>query len=184
VDALQYEGTVYYRKTGVPRPHNGFTTLDALRGKADELGYPASAGARTPYLHDAGSPERNLASVAGEVTVPWPQGMSVTFRYDAETNRYRRWRGGEPEIDALTDRQVAVAAVIVMRTDAEPDYDQYLTVRTIGEGDADIYQGGRHINARWHKPAASDMLAFVDDHGEPVPLAPGQIWVVVDARLR
>jgi len=182
VDALKYEGSVYYRKPNVPRPHNGFTTLDAIREKAADLGYPASASL-TPYLHASPTPERNLASLVSEVTVDWPQGMAVTFRYDRERDRYIRWRGGEPEIDALNGRQVAVAAVIVLTTDAEPTYDQYLRVRTLGEGVAAVYQGGRRINARWKKAAASDMLTFTDAQGEPVALAPGQLWILVDAPL-
>lgn len=182
VDALKYEGTVYYRKPKVPRPHNGFTTLEALREKAADLGYPASASL-TPYVHSNQEPERNLASMVTEVTMDWPQGMDVAFRYDQERNRYLRWRGGKPETDALDGRQVAVAAVIVLRTDATPSYDQYLSVRTLGEGVATVFQGGRRMNARWKKGTASDMLAIIDARGNPVPLTPGPVWMLVDAPL-
>ena len=182
VDALRYEGTVYYRKPKIARPHNGFTTIEALREKADELAY-ASSSSFTPYRHTDQSPERNLASLATEVTVAWPQGFGVKFTYDAETNRYLRERGGTPEIDALDGAQVSASVVVVMRTEASPDYGQYIHVRTTGEGVATIYQGGRRTEARWKKPAAKDMLVFVDGRDQQIPLTPGTIWVLVEAPL-
>lgn len=182
IDALKYEGTVYYRKPKVPRPHNGFTTLGMLREKAADLGYPASTSL-TPYLHATPAPERNLASLVDEVTLDWPQGMGVVFRYDRERDAYLRWRGGEPETDALDGTQVAVSAVVVLTTDAEPAYDQYLNVRVLGEGPAAIYQGGRRIGARWKKASASAMLMFTDARGDAVPLAPGPFWILIDAPL-
>jgi len=39
IDALVYEETVFYRKPSVPRPHNGFATLENIREQADELNY-------------------------------------------------------------------------------------------------------------------------------------------------
>jgi hypothetical protein len=73
VDALKYEGTVYYRKSSVPRPHNGFTTLEALREKADELGYTATASL-SPYAHASDTRSvRNLGSIANTIALSGPR---------------------------------------------------------------------------------------------------------------
>lgn len=183
VDALAYEGSVYFRKSSVPRPHNGFTTIDAIREQADELGYRATASL-DPYAHDDDVRAiRNLGTIADAIAVPAPVGMDVVFRYDSATSRYRRWRGGEPEIDRLDDRQVAPSVVIVMDTTVDRTYDQYIDLRTVGQGVATIYQGGRSIPGRWEKLSADSPLRFFNAQGKPIVFTPGQIWVTIRTDL-
>lgn len=183
IDALAYEGTTYYRKRGVPAPHNGFTTLWLLREKADELSYAASSSTETIPHHAATAPEHNIASLVDTIRVDWPQHMDVEFRYDQQRNEYARLRGGTPEIDADTDQQVRTSVVIVMNTTSIFLYDQYIGVRTTGQGSAIIYQDGKSISTLWKKTNASDMLTFTDSRGKAIPLAPGPIWVLIDAPL-
>jgi hypothetical protein len=182
VDALIYEGTVFYRKQNIARPHNGFSTLALISGKAGTLGYAASASiAGNPHERAAVKP--HTTDQVEKVSVPWPQGMDIEFHYDRATNTYARWRGGEQEIDATTGKQVTVSVVIVMGTDASFLREQYISVRTTGTGIATIYQDGRSIPAHWNKSNADAMLTFTDANGEPVSLAPGHIWVAIDAPL-
>jgi hypothetical protein len=182
VDALKYEGSTFYRKRGIPRPHNGFTTLELVRERADALDYAASASI-SPYPRAKAKPERNLGTIASEVSVPWRQDMDVVFLYDPSSNRYLRSRAGTPEIDADTGAQIGASVVVVMKTDARTLYDQYLAVRTVGSGDAAIYQDGRRATARWNKRSPTDTLTFTDASGKPLALTPGPIWVLVDAPL-
>ncbi len=182
VDALKYEGSTFYRKQGIPRPHNGFTTLRLVRERADQLGYRASTSL-SAYTHSTGHIERNLGTVADTVTVAWPQGMDVRFSYDRERNSYLRWRSGTPEIDAANGEQARASVVVIMKTTASFLRDQYISVTTIGSGVAMIWQGGRSISALWKKPTATAMLAFTDSQGKAIPLEPGTIWVLIDAPL-
>lgn len=182
VDALKYEGSTFYRKQGTPRPHNGFTTLQLIRERADQLGYRASTSL-SAYLHITGQTGRNLGTLADSATVQWPQGMDVRFTYDQESNSYLRWRGGTPEIDAATDRQASASVVVIMQTTSSFLRDQYISVTTVGSGVATIWQGGRSISALWKKPTATAMLAFTDSQGKAIPLEPGTIWVLIDPPL-
>lgn len=182
VDALAYEGTTFYRKDGVPGPHDGFTTPGLVAERAERLGYAASAS--VPAFPRSGeAPERNLAALVPSVVVFWPQGMDVEFRYDADRDVYLRWRGGAPEMDALTDEQVAAGVVIVASTEVTGVNDQYLGIRTTGAGDAVIYQHGRRQEALWRKPTVTDTLSFTDSAGHPVPLGPGSVWILFNAPL-
>jgi hypothetical protein len=182
VDALIYEGTVFYRKKNISRPHNGFSTLALIGKEAGQLGYPASASVRS-YPHQSEIPRRNLGDLTDRIVIPWPQGMNVEYHYDAAGNSYARWRGGTPEIDAATGQQVSAGVVIVMETEASFIRDQYISVRTLGDGKATIYQNGQRLTGRWSKPAADDMLIFTNADGTPMPLAPGSIWVEITAPL-
>jgi len=182
VDALKYEGSTFYRKKGIPMPHNGFTTLQLVRERADQLGYRASTSLAA-YPHITGQVGRNLGTLADTATAQWPQGMDVRFTYDQESNTYLRWRGGTPEIDVTTGKQVRTSVVVMMKTTSSFLRDQYISVRTTGSGVATIWQGGRSINALWKKLTATDMLTFTDSQGKAIPLEPGTIWVLIDPPL-
>ncbi len=181
IDALIYEGSTFYRKNAIPRPHNGFTTPALLRDRAETFNYRLTASASFAYQHASSSPKST--SAGAKVAVNWPQNMNVKFSYDAATNTYLRWRGGEPEIDKLTGTQISAAVVVIMNTDATFVRDQYIHVRTIGQGTATVWQNGQRLQAHWKKPAANSMLIFTDDTGTPIPLAPGTLWVLIDAPL-
>src|SRR3989344_2746761 len=58
IDAMKYEGTVFYRKNSMPRPHNGFTTIDLLLDKAEALGYD-SGDTFQGYAHGRDEVKRN-----------------------------------------------------------------------------------------------------------------------------
>ncbi|MEK9209007.1 MAG: DUF3048 domain-containing protein [Patescibacteria group bacterium] len=182
VDALKYEGSTFYRKQGIPRPHNGFTTLPLVRERADQLGYRASTSLPA-YTHITGKVKRDLGTIADSATVPWLQGMDVRFSYDEASNAYLRWRGGTPEIDTTNREQARASVVIIMKAASSFLRDQYISVATTGSGVATIWQGGRSISALWKKPTATAMLAFTDSQGKAIPLEPGTIWVLIDTPL-
>jgi hypothetical protein len=182
VDALLYEGTTFYRKPKIPRPHNGFTTVPLIWERADQLSYRASTS-MSGYQHLSEPVKRDVAITADTISISWPQGMDVRFSYDEATRTYLRWRGGTPELDATTGEQARASVVITMTTTATFLRDQYISVKTVGSGVARIAQGGVTISALWNKRNATDMLTFTDSKGAPIPLEPGTIWVLINAPL-
>jgi len=182
IDALIYEGTVFYRKNNIPRPHNGFSTLELLRTQATKLGY-STRTEPIGYLHESVRPSVNMGALVDRVSVSWPQSMDVEYRYDRETNTYARWRGGTAEIDTTTGQQVTASVVVVMHTTSAFLRDQYITVHTVGQGEMELYQDGQRLSGHWSKENAQSMLQFTDDAGHPIALAPGHIWVEIDAPL-
>lgn len=182
VDALKYEGSTFYRKSSVPRPHNGFTTITLVDERADILGYRATTSLE-PYPRTAVEAPRSLGSLSDVIDVPWPPGMDVRFTYDRTTNTYLRSRGGEPEIDALDGTRVSASVVILIQSESEQLRDQYLNIDTIGSGVATIWQGGQRINALWKKERADAMLLLTDSRGQTIPLQRGTVWILIDAPL-
>lgn len=182
VDALKYEGTTFYRKDEIARPHNGFTTLALVGKRSESLGY-RSTTSLDPYTRASTAGERNLGSISDEMNVPWPQGLDVTFTYDGTSNTYLRKRGGKPEMDASTDSQVRASVVVLLQTESSFLYDQYIRVNTVGTGTATIWQNGQRINSLWKKEDASAMLRFTDGEGKDIPLQQGTVWVLIDTPL-
>ncbi|MFH1769820.1 MAG: DUF3048 domain-containing protein [Parcubacteria group bacterium] len=173
VNGLIYDGTVYYRKDGIPMPHDGFTTHDNLIDKARDLGY-STTDERIDYKYEKSESEGTL-----EPPVLYTDDFEVSWSYDAETNAYSRIRAGTPEIDKNTDEQVEVANVMIMRTSWSPISVDYIRVDTIGSGDATLYKNGEFINGRWEKKSHLGSLMFHDENGDEMIFADGSIWIEI-----
>lgn len=180
VDALKYEGSIFYRKRGIARPHNGFTTLARITEKARELGYDLTRNfSGYPHLEEA--PSKNLSTLVNQVSIGYPVPYNVNWQYNPADNTYTRSRGGRLELDRLTQQPVKAAVIVKMRTTARWLRDQYISVNTKGQGTAEIYQNETVTTAVWKKdPAKLDSkLTFYDQQGKEIKFMPGKIWIEI-----
>jgi len=178
IDALAYEGTVFYRKANVPRPHNGFTTLENIREQAEKLDYSLDwDGSFWP--HRQRRPRRSLGSAVGGVTISYPNGGRVRWTYDVKDNVWLRSRDEEPERDVLDSRTARAGAVIIMETKSTFLREQYIDVTLSGTGTGTLLQDGMRRNIIWSRANENAVLQFRYESGEQVALAPGPVWISV-----
>lgn len=163
-------------------PHNLYVSIPALRTVAAELGWerPTTASSLLfgpPPLH--GEP-------ATHVVIPYAQGQ-VEFRYDRESNRYRRWVDGAPHVDARSTEPVAPANVVVLVTEfwyrelpAGWTVEQSLDLDLSSGGEAWLLRDGQVYRARWERPAEREPIRLLDARtGQPLPLGEGQTWICI-----
>lgn len=182
INAMKYEGTVFYRKKGVPMPHNGFTDISKITDQAGKLGYSLK-NTFIGYPHKEEMIKKNLSNIADEVKVEYPYPYNVKWVYDSQKGEYKRYRGGQPEMDRNMNERVSARVVAVIKTTSKYLSKDYISVETEGNGEAVIYQGGVSFSARWQKdPSALDSkLYFYDNNGEEIKFLPGKIWVEIVA---
>jgi hypothetical protein len=198
IDALAHEGqkgqAPFWRKdigeinSGMSED-TGFASYDQLRSKAQELGY------RTQN-HFEGYPHRNESPMeergeGGDLTVGFAGSSRVEYTYDPKTNSYLREWGGVPDIDKVTQEQIAPKNVVVMFASSRQIESQYNDVDVEGGGDLFAYIEGKEIEGKWEKKKGncaigneyvcvnSAKLKFMDGEGEEIKFIPGQIWVEV-----
>src|SRR3989338_5337375 len=176
IDAMKYEGTVFYRKNSVLRPHNGFTTIELLEDKAEDLGYNLS-DTFLGYLRTEEKPERNLSNIVSVISVAYENSYRIEWIYDESANSYKRIRGGEPETDRNTGKQVETSIVVLMRTTSKVLNIDYISVKTTGEGEAEFYQNGIKTSGTWKN--INNDLRFYDTNGQEMKFVPGKMWVEI-----
>jgi DUF3048 family protein len=164
----------YQRAGGRRAPHNLYTSSDAL------LARPAAQGVkgppRTGYTFDAsvlaGPP---APSPAASVDLSYSAGSSVSYTYDAASKKYLRSQGGGPHNDEsgarLSATNVLVFKVPVQVVGGSPQ------IGVTGEGEATVLRGGRAVQGKWRRPSLGDQFTLVDAGGQPINLAPGNIWI-------
>lgn len=175
IDGLKYDGTIYYRKKNIPRPHNAFTDYDLLVKASKQLKYSLSDSEAVSYQHE------EEGQGGGEEQPPeiFNPGFQVKWLYDKQSNSYLRTRVGRPEIDKNTGQQVQARNIVIMKTTWSPINKDYIRVKTLGRGEIKVHKNGQAIEGTWRKDNDKSKLFFYDLDGKEIKFAPGSIWVEI-----
>ena len=177
VNALYLDGSVFFRKPGLPKPHDGFTTIEKLREYSERVGYRLESNFEGYKFYDKEDPiDKN-----GKISIGYPSIYKVNYTYDFEKNLYFRTKGDKPDKDKLTSKQISAKNVVIMFAASRQIQGQYNDMDIEGEGEAIVYQNGWEIKGKWKKDK-TDMrskLYFYNETGEEIKFVPGKIWIQV-----
>ena len=177
IDGLKYDGTIYYRKGSIPRPHNAFTDFSLLAQAVTQLGYKTD-NTNIVYPHDKNDKSVDLI----QPPTLFNKGFDVVWKYDQAKNSYLRWRAGSQEIDKNNLKQVDAKNVVIMKTTWAPINKDYIRVKTVGSGQAVVYKNGEEIKGTWDKKDDNSKQYFYDLNNKEIKFTPGNIWIEIDAR--
>ncbi len=177
VNALYLDGSVFFRKPGLPGPHDGFTTIERLQEYSERMGYRMESNFDGYKFHE----KENPSDKNGLLTIGYYSIYKVDYEYDAETNSYLRYKGDKEDIDKLNSEQITAKNVVAMFAASRQIEGQYNDMDIEGEGKAIVYQNGREIKGVWQKDKNNlkSKLYFYDESGEEIKFVPGKIWIQV-----
>jgi hypothetical protein len=174
VDGLKYDGTIYYRKNNIPKPHNAFTNFTLLDKVVSELGY-STKNSDLSYPHEKNSKSLDQVTPTAIYDAPF----KVIWTYNKSSNSYFRTRAGLSEIDKNTGKQVEAKNVVIMKTTWSPINKDYIRVKTVGSGGALFYKDGQVFNGSWEKKNDKAKLYFYNANHKEIEFAPGNVWVEI-----
>lgn len=121
--------------------------------------------------------------------------FNPVYTYNKESNKYlRSYASGEPHQSyncpsGLTSpvisrdctlEQLSPSVVIAMKAVEYLDWDGYHhVIKTIGSGEAVVFQNGTAIPATWQKSSRDTQITFTDKNGSEIKLTPGQTWLTI-----
>jgi hypothetical protein len=185
IDALKNPYNAFYRKKGIPRPHNGFTSMERLVNSAKRLGYRLE-NKFEGYPHITANSQQLTANSQQQINktlkIGYPYPYDIKYQYNPETNSYWRWRGNQPEIDKNNGQQIEAKNIVIMRAASRQiEGPYYNDVDIEGSGECQVYQNGLVISCTWQKDKANpaSKLYFLDESGQEIKFVPGQIWIEI-----
>lgn len=103
----------------------------------------------------------------------------VSWKYDSSTNTYTRSVGGEVAIDNISKEPFMAKNVVVqfLFERGPVDSEKHMFYKTVGEGDALIFQNGTVTKGTWEKDDILSRTYFYDDAGNEIEFVRGTIWV-------
>jgi DUF3048 family protein len=133
----------------------------------------------------SGLPAVKGSVVRTTVTGSYANGTPVEFRYDRALKKYVRYIGGVRQVAAdgkpITATNVIVQScrVVAHRQDTDVNGNPSQFTYTVGRGAVSVFRQGVRINGTWSRPRASSGTVLRTTAGRPLPLDPGNTWVVL-----
>ena len=51
--------------------------------------------------------------------------------------------------------------------------------QTVGSGQVTVLRDGKAFEGNWNRPAPEEPTTYTGSDGQPIPVAPGQVWIVL-----
>ncbi|MEK7523580.1 MAG: DUF3048 domain-containing protein, partial [Patescibacteria group bacterium] len=183
-NADQFLYDAYFRRENVGKTaleHTMFSTGEKMekliRDKKWTWNVPVYASEKTEFSKitlASFPPAQNIAINFGYPT------YNVSYQYDPVANRYLRFLAKKPHMDHLHEEQIAPAIVVIqkLKSWSNGDIAGTISMQTIGEGEAAVFEGGRMIEARWKKDSLTGPTKFFDTkNGGEIPFPNSPIWI-------
>ncbi|NLX83292.1 MAG: DUF3048 domain-containing protein [Clostridiales bacterium] len=161
---------------GYARPHNHSVNLAQVKGDVQAYDFPQRAFLFTDELPVAGVAATQISLRYGS------EGNAYTnsnYTYDAATNLYSRYRQNKPYEDRdQPGVPLTFSNVIVQWTALKFNGAANAPLLTeVGEGNADIFTGGRYIPGYWVRESVDSRTVFYDADGKEIKLQRGKTFI-------
>ncbi len=156
-------------------PHDLFTSSANLKqAMASRASFAGSLEHSVLAFDDAALAGKS----ATELTIRYPGGYVVGYRYDSEAKVYQRLMNGQAHTDAgngqaLTASNLVIPVVSVKVLDSEGR----LRFASVGKGEAYVITQGVVRKGQWVKDSAQALMRLVDAEGNEMTVVPGVTWI-------
>ncbi|MDD3474906.1 MAG: DUF3048 domain-containing protein [Candidatus Dojkabacteria bacterium] len=173
-----------WRTTDAYAPHNAFSSVTYAREYGDDRdwsGFPKDFES-WKFKDDLNISERGDAyryEIVFHKTLNNRGLYDTIWEYNNLTNSYKRYIGGEIDIDANNGKQITAKTVVIQKIKMESAHDDKgrIIQDTIGEGEAIILMDGIEIYGTWEKTDRMDRTTYYDDRGNEIEFNRGKIWI-------
>ncbi len=169
------KSNLYWRTKERHAPHNVYTDVSKHAALLEKPVEPVSHFLFNEEAVYTGEDINNIEVRYNARTV------DTKYIYDKAAQRYNRFIGADPMIDANTNSQVTVKNVIVQyaKTVGLGTSKGHIDIKLIGTGKADVFVNGKHIAATWKRATQDDITKYYDDAGKEIELQPGNTWIQI-----
>lgn len=134
-------------------------------------------------------PPASAAGAATSITIPYPGGNGVEWRYDPAQGGYIRFQGGQQQFDKGTGQPIVAQNVIVAAaahelTNIVEDSlgTKGVNIQLYGFGDLRVFRDGQVYEGTW-RADDQNPPRWIGPGEVPIALKPGQSWVQVVQQL-
>ncbi len=170
-----FNSQYYWRASDRYAPHNVYTNFEKIDAMNASKNIKSSKF--TGFSRVDGKVSANKDATSINVVVS-SYSFNSSYVYDETSNTYLRSQGGGAHLDR-EDGQISPSAVVTLHVEETTIMEDGSreNIKTIGSGDAEIFQNGTVIKGTWHKSSKLGQLSFTDADGNDVPLVRGQTWI-------
>lgn len=184
-NADQFFYEKYFRRENVGHTaleHTMFTDGKELEKLAEDEKWIWEAPLK--FLRKNVGAEPNFAAAPEATNIFLDFGLpsySIHYEYDPFSKKYLRSQAKKPHIDTANNQTIAPSVIVVQRVKSWSNGDSKgsISIQTIGEGEAYVFEKGRVIQAMWKKTALEEPTEFFDTLGNEISFASDPVWIEI-----
>ena len=177
-----YGEEVFYRTTDRKAPHNAYTSFEGLQKGVEVNGYTQEYAAdyEGHYQFAEAGESIELNGTPAAYVSPHYMVNNPWFEYNSEEELYYRFQYGGPQIDELTNEQLAYKNIIMQYSQWQFYEDStYLNIDTQSGGAGKYITNGTAIDITWTKDSEWGVTHYFDAAGNEIKLNTGKTWVCI-----
>lgn len=176
INGIQYDGSLFKRSKNRKAPHNSYITYENILIGANKKKYDMNQ-VPEPLLFLSKDEQKQLGDpTVTKVTVSYiSKPFAVTYEYDEEIEKYKRFSNGAQTVDYNTGNPVLLDNVFVVETKHEVvDSAGRRKIDLNSGGKAYLFQKGTLKAVEW-KNVNNRILPVVN--GVVIGFVPGKTWI-------
>ncbi len=183
LNALSYGSPYFFRQkiSGLSTEHTGYTNLNALKNKAEDLGYRMTTNKDLLLNYSANSVELpEDATDATTIDIKYSSSTTTNYVYDEENKVYKQFVNDKVHKDYETEEQYTVKNIIVYKvgnTTIAGDNKGRQELDNIGSGEGYFITEGKSIPITWEKDSRSSKTVYRLENGEEITANDGNTWI-------
>lgn len=178
IDGLSSSNKVFWRKSHKKKPHNLYSSMEAIRTTQEERKY-RMMGEFTPFKFHEDEMDME-GSIANKVIINYRKDNNTEYIYDTEKKIYTRYKDGKLHIDEIDESPIIAKNIIIQEAKTRViDNEGRLEIELVGEGEGKYISNGKAIDVKWVKKSRSDKTLYYDLEGKEIILNPGVTWIQV-----
>ncbi len=178
LDEVSGDGIYFWRDARKSRPHNLYILPESIEQAIEKKNWPL-------IVNDNFLEWENkekfvfLESEINSSIIKIDYKEPVIWQFDKSMNSYFRYQNNKPFVDE-GNGQIRSSNVVIQKTEIKIlDEIGRRSIKTVGQGDALIFQNGQVIKGTWVKSQMTNRTFFYDQQGEKIKFLPGSIWIEI-----
>ncbi|MDD4995934.1 MAG: DUF3048 domain-containing protein [Patescibacteria group bacterium] len=177
LDEISNDGIYFWREKTRDKPHNlyisGSLIKDAIENKK------INNQLRLNFFPRQFVENFSLTETIPGLIIKINYREPVLWQYDKESKSYLRFQDNREFFDE-NEEQVKTSNLIIQKTEIRIlDEVGRRFIKTVGEGEALIFQNGYLIKGIWRKAGAGQQTIFYNLQNQEIKFLPGNIWVEI-----
>lgn len=182
LNGIFYGKPTFWRISAKSAPHNAMTSTKTLLDAAKKKGYKTKSDVTSVLTYATEEVELTDGQTATEVKIPHSYMQSVTYKYDAKTQRYTRYARGVLQKDYSTGKSVTTKNIIIMFVNNSQLNDGTTKDRqdlhNIGTFDGYYITNGKAIKIKCKKENRRSKTIYTNaSTGEVLEINDGNTWI-------
>lgn len=171
---------------GLKSEHTAYTSLEKVISLAKHKGYRTTTdnkGVLTYSTSEIDLSKRDDSIIANNVEVPYSSNYyGVSFTYDADAKRYKRYVNGVAHIDYFTKEHYSTKNIIITKINyTKTDDNYYLDLKNTGTGEGYYITNGYAVPIIWEKPNRSSKTIYKYKDGTPINVNDGNTYIMLQS---